>query len=165
MNKAILYFIIYVTGLVIQWGWTRYFSFYGLAPDIVLIMLVFIALLRGPFVGELMGFFWGLAWDAMSVHMFGARSLSLLCIGFSVGFLSRKWDEKKISSQILLTGLASLLYYLLLYGVHQVFAPIGERYWVNYIVYYQIIYNMLLAPLIFTLGLVLLSRLNLVHES
>lgn len=164
MNRAILYFIIYLAGLVVQWGWTRYFSFYGLAPDIVLIMLVFISLLRGPFVGELMGFFWGLAWDAMSVNMFGARSLSLLCVGFGVGFLSRKWDEKKISSQILLTGLASLSYYLLLGGIHQVFAPIGERFAFNYIVFYQIVYNMLLAPLIFFAGLGLLSRLNLVHE-
>jgi rod shape-determining protein MreD len=165
MNRTLLYLIVYITGLVIQWGWTRYFSFYGLAPDIVLIMLVFIALVRGPFVGQLMGFFWGLAWDAMSVQLFGARSLSLMCVGFTVGFLSRKWNEKKIFSQILLTGLASLFYYLLLAGIHQVFAPVGERFKFNYIVYYQLVYNMLLAPIIFTAGLAILGRLNLVHET
>jgi hypothetical protein len=31
-------------------------------------------------------------------------------------------------------------------------------------VYYQIVYNMLLAPVIFTAGLGLLGRMNLIHE-
>jgi rod shape-determining protein MreD len=165
MRRAFLYFLIYMAGLIIQWGWMKYFAFYGLAPDIVLIMLVFLALMRGPFVGELMGFFWGLAWDVMSIQMFGARALAMVCIGFTVGFLSHKWDEKKIFSQIIVTGLASVAYYILLFATHQVFAPIGEKFAFNYIVFYQVIYNMLLAPVVFTAGLALLGRLNLVRES
>jgi len=157
-NKILFYSILFIIGLVLQFGWSQYFSMWGLSPNIVLIFVVFSALTDGPLVGQWMGFFWGISWDAMSVSMFGSRAFTLTVIGYLAGMLSRKLDEGKASSQGLTVFIASLFYTLLLWAVFGVFGPDQIPLRPNYITVLQPFYNVLLAPLVFAIGRMLIRQ-------
>ena len=151
-NRIVFYSILFVLGLVLQFGWSQYFSLWGLAPNLILIFVVFSAHNDGPFVGQWMGFLWGLSWDSMSVSMFGSRAFTLMVIGYLAGKLSGQLDETKATSQGLIALVASVFYTLLLWAVFQVFSPDQVSMRPNYITILQPFYNVLLAPVVFSAG-------------
>jgi rod shape-determining protein MreD len=153
MRRFLFYSLTFIVGIVLQFSWARYFAPYGLAPNVILVMLIFVGLIHGSFAGELLGFAWGLSWDAMSVDLFGCHAFLFTCIGFAAGKLSRKWNESKIVTQMALTGVASLLYIAGIALVYQVFGSPGNHFQLNYITLLQIFYNMLIAPILFKINL------------
>lgn len=99
-----------------------------------------------------MGFSWGLAWDVLAVDLFGSHAFLFTCFGYLSGKLSRKWNESKVINQMALTLIATLLFWLGMYLLYQVFSPGEYKFTLNYIILLQPIYNMLVAPLIFLFG-------------
>ena len=153
MPRPLLYFITFAGGLFVQFGWAKYFAFAGLSPNVILIALVLIGLTRGSFTGQLFGFFWGLSWDVLSVGIFGSHAFLFTCLGYLSGKLSHKWNESKVSTQILLTGVASAGYWAGMAALSQVFGSLENRFAFNYIIYLQPLYNMAVAPLLFKMGI------------
>jgi rod shape-determining protein MreD len=152
MKNFILYTIVFVGGLMVQFGWVKYLSPSGLSPDFLLVCLVFIGLMRGPFEGQLLGFAWGLSWDALSTEMFGCHAFLFTCLGYFAGMLSRQWDESKVSAQMFLVLFASLFFLL---GIKMLYAIFGAGEFIynfNYITGVQLLFNVLLAPIVFWLG-------------
>lgn len=149
MNRFIVYAAIFISGLVIQFSFMQFFSIYGLAPNFILIFLVFIGLMYGPMPGQVFGFAWGLAWDIFSVELFGSHAFLLTCIGFFSGLLSKKWNESKFSAQAVLVLFASLFYFAGQYLVYQIFSPGESGFCVNYINLLQPLYNVVAAPVVF----------------
>jgi rod shape-determining protein MreD len=163
-NRMVFYPLLFILGLVLQFGWSQYLSFWGLAPNIILIFVIFAALNDGPLVGQWMGFIWGISWDAMSVSMFGSRAFTLMVIGYLAGMLSRQLDESKPSSQGLVVLAASVAYTFLLWLVFQVFSPDQMPIRPNYITILQPFYNVLLAPIIFAAGCLLTAGIRRKEE-
>ena len=54
-------------------------------PDVVLVTLVAVSLLRGPMYGSVLGFLAGLVLDTASFGTFGLTSLLLTVIGYATG--------------------------------------------------------------------------------
>ena len=54
-------------------------------PDVVLVLVVLVALLRGPIVGALAGFWAGLALDVAALQTVGLSSLLLTLAGYASG--------------------------------------------------------------------------------
>lgn len=151
-RRLVFYFIVFWIGVVAQFGWMRYCAPFGLAPNLLMVLLIFIGLMRGPFPGQLMGFLWGISWDIMSVDLFGSHALLFTCIGYLSGFLSHKWNESKIVSQVIITGIASIFFWAGMAGITQVFGSSEPIARLNYIAVLQPLYNMLIAPLVFMAG-------------
>jgi rod shape-determining protein MreD len=152
MRKFVVYFIIYITGLMVQFAWAKYLSPYGLAPNFLLVCLISVGLLRGPLESEFLGFAWGISWDALSTEMFGCHAFLFTCLGYFSGMLSRKWNESKISAQILLTLFASLFFMLGMKAVYMVFGGGEFVYSFNYVNGTQPLYNIIIAPVVFWAG-------------
>lgn len=154
MRRFLFYSLTFIIGIVLQFSWAKYFAPYGLAPNVILVMLIFVGLIHGSFAGELLGFAWGLSWDALSVDLFGSHAFLFTCIGYAAGKLSRKWNESKIITQMVLTGVASFLFIVGMALVYQVFGPSGNQFRLNYVTVLQVLYNMLIAPFLFKINLV-----------
>ena len=152
MRKFIIYFFVYAVGIMVQFGWAKYLSPYGVCPNFLLVCLIFVGLMRGPLEGELLGFAWGLSWDAMSIEMFGSHAFVFTLLGYLSGLLSRKWDESKVSAQMLLAGGASVFFMIGMKTVFSIFGANEHFYNFNYITSLQPFYNMLIAPAIFWVG-------------
>jgi rod shape-determining protein MreD len=116
-------------------------------------MLIFVGLIHGSLAGELLGFLWGVSWDALSVDLFGSHAFIFTCIGFAAGKLNRKWNESKIVTQMALTGVASLAYFGGMALVYQVFGASENQFRLNYMTVLQILYNMIIAPFLFKINL------------
>lgn len=78
-------------------------SIFGSKPDLPLALVVAIALLRGPFYGEVVGFVSGMFYDLLSNGpLLGVQAFSRVLIGYGVGFI--RW---RLYSDNFITQLAS----------------------------------------------------------
>lgn len=86
-------------------------------PDLVLILVVFIAIREGQFIGIFGGFTAGLIMDIISLDVIGTNSLAKLTAAFIAGFFYKEGKHKLIlsSATFLLIVLLSSFVHNLLY--------------------------------------------------
>ena len=84
--------VLFILALAAHWLWSAYFSFLGLAPQILLVLTVIAAARQGSITGMCLGFAWGLFLDVFQPHLFGANALVLTLIGYAVGAVRRQID-------------------------------------------------------------------------
>jgi len=152
MQRIIFYGIIFFTGIILQFGWIQFLSLGGLVPNVIIILLMLVGLMRGPVPAQTLGFLWGLAWDSLSLDLFGTHALLFTILGYLSGQLSHKWNEAKVINQMVLTLFANSFFWVGTFVVYQVFAPGEFKFKVNYIMVVQPLYTMLVAPLLFKVG-------------
>ena len=81
----------------------------GGRPDLVVIVVVSIALLRGPRAGAVAGFAAGFLVDALGLGVIGATSLTLTTVGYLVGVFGERLRETAAIRPLLAIGLASIV--------------------------------------------------------
>ncbi|OAT85612.1 rod shape-determining protein MreD [Desulfotomaculum copahuensis] len=92
----------------------------GVMPDLVLMLVVFVAFLSGKTEGAFWGFVAGLIKDAAAGSYFGLNALSLMTAGYLVGLAERRLYKDSIPVAMFVTWLAAVVsqlahYLLLLY--------------------------------------------------
>lgn len=112
LEAAVLFF----GGLVGHWLFSTQLSFWGLSPHILFALTLGAASAAGPVQGMCLGFFWGLALDALSGHVFGANALGFTLTAYGVGMLRRQMDTASPPSQAVLAA-ALVPLYALYYGL------------------------------------------------
>lgn len=141
---------LFLGGLLLEWFWSTYLSFFGLAPCIMLILTVAVASREGPVAGQVYGFLWGLSLDVLSVHVFGAGALALTLTGYLVGMLRRQMDVSSPLSQCMVVGTVSLAFHLFVGIMGLIFER--QFLWVGAKVFFlATLYNCLLAPVLFAM--------------
>jgi rod shape-determining protein MreD len=101
---------------------------YGAAPDLLLVMLVAVSLLRGSVAGALGGFFSGLIVDTASLGALGLTSLVLTLSGFWIGRYGETTGRDRGHAPYLSIAVVTVLYAVGLLVVHFVLgesAPAG----------------------------------------
>lgn len=68
----------------------------GLTPDLLLILVVWIAIVEGQFKGIFAGFAIGLLFDVISADVFGINALSKTLVAFIAGFFYRDGKHNQI---------------------------------------------------------------------
>lgn len=76
-------------------------------PDLVLVTLVAIALLRGPVLGAIAGFWVGLVLDTASFGTFGLTSLLLTITGYAIGRFGEATTRTSAHPLLIAVGLAT----------------------------------------------------------
>ncbi|MFC1585653.1 rod shape-determining protein MreD [Fibrobacterota bacterium] len=85
---GLLIIILIIQSIYMHW------SFLGnIHPDLILVMLVFLAFKNGPVVGVFCGFTIGLIQDVYAVETMGVNALSKSVIGYAIGL----FDESRFS--------------------------------------------------------------------
>ncbi|MBI5623690.1 MAG: rod shape-determining protein MreD [Elusimicrobia bacterium] len=103
---------LFVLGALGHWWWTTYFSFWGVAPQLLLVLTFVVAARRGPVPAMSFGFAWGLVLDVYALHLMGAASLSLTLAGWLVGNVRRQVDVSSIAPQTVLVFVGTWAYFL-----------------------------------------------------
>lgn len=81
-------------------------------PDLVLVTLVAVSLLRGPIYGAVLGFLAGLVLDTASFGTFGLTSLLLTVIGYSTGRFGEATTRSSAHPLLIAVVLATVGYTL-----------------------------------------------------
>ncbi|AEH08986.1 MULTISPECIES: rod shape-determining protein MreD [Protofrankia] len=63
------------------------------SPDIVLVVLCFVALCQGPVTGAVVGFSVGVLADLLSTHVLGQTALVFSLVGYGVGLVGEETDR------------------------------------------------------------------------
>jgi len=101
---------------------------FGAVPDLLLVSLVALALLRGSVVGAVGGFFAGLLIDTASLGTLGLTSLVLTLAGYWIGRYGETTGRDRAHAPFLSIAVVTVLYQLGLLVVHFVLgesAPAG----------------------------------------
>ncbi len=91
---------------------------FGAVPDVLLVSLVAIALLRGSLVGALGGFFAGLIVDTASLGTLGLTSLVLTLAGYWIGRYGETTGRDRAHAPFLSVAVVTVLYQVGLLVVH-----------------------------------------------
>lgn len=122
--------LVLVAGLFVQWAWSTYGSVWDLAPQILLILAIALAAREGPIVSLTFAFVWGVFFDVLRVHLFGAQALLFTCVAYAVGLVRRQIDVSSLLPQAMLLAAISFLYYPALALAGLIFE--GHGYWVGW---------------------------------
>ena len=97
--------------LLLQASWIDIFAIYGIAPDIVIIILVFVAFTRGQIEATALGFISGLLIDIYDPGTrLGVNALGNSLIGFFAGYGRVGIAAETLRAQAAILFLATLLH-------------------------------------------------------
>jgi len=148
MKKPTIYVALFLTLVILTGSFVRYLgNFLGAVPEFFLMFLVATALFEGPYFGIIAGFITGLAVDFVSVFIPGSNCLIYTTIGYIAGSMRGKFYASSAGNQLILVVVASFL-------TKAALALFGETFGTRYAVSVKwvmitIIYDMVLAPLVF----------------
>lgn len=83
---------LFIVAMFVQWWWNTHFAYWGAAPQFLLVLTILIAARRGPVLGMIAGFGWGLYLDVARAELFGASALILALAAYFVGVARRQVD-------------------------------------------------------------------------
>ena len=132
----------------------------GVTPDLLLILLVFLALRRGSMSGQIAGFAGGLLEDLVSLAPLGFHALVRTLVGFSSGMLHGLIRTSAVAVPVLIFG-ASVIKGLasaflgLVFDIQPDLHLLEGRFWI------EAAYSAVLAPFLFAL----LGRVRLLRPS
>ncbi|MDD2401346.1 MAG: rod shape-determining protein MreD [Clostridia bacterium] len=98
-----------VGGLILQSTILSHLTIAGVKPDILLIIVVFNSLFKGPFKGSLFGFFLGLVEDIFLGKYIGMNALAKGIISFIWGWLTEGAFRENLLVPVVSLFLASIL--------------------------------------------------------
>ncbi|RPI65731.1 MAG: rod shape-determining protein MreD [Ignavibacteriae bacterium] len=94
----------------------RFIAVTSVTPDLLLILVVWIALIEGQFTGMLAGFLCGILFDVVSADVIGTNALAKTIAGFTAGYFFRDGFGAAIIGSyrfLLIVALAGFIHNLL----------------------------------------------------
>tara|TARA_B100000029_G_scaffold506802_1_gene590222 strand:- start:791 stop:1273 length:483 start_codon:yes stop_codon:yes gene_type:complete len=107
--------LLLILAFILQTTWIHAFEIIGLRPDLVVLVLIYIALRSGSFEATLLGFAIGLIQDIDMPHNLGLNALVNAIVGFAVGWVRLHITAETFLVQIALIFGAVLLHDLIYY--------------------------------------------------
>jgi len=146
--RGVLYYIL--TLWIFLWVQVVSNHFLGGTPfsvQWILLVVLHFGLARGPWVGESLGFLWGLFVDASSWGLLGLHAVLYALAGYAAGMFRRQLDISKLWTQTIFTWMVSVVYFAL-YLVMTRFLSSGEEPF-QWGVFTVPLVNALVAPFVF----------------
>lgn len=108
--KIFVYSVFLILLLLLQSTLLKYVSIYNIKPNLLVIFVVCVALLRGNVEGAAVGFFAGLLLDMTFGRFLGFYTLLGMYLGIAVGSVNRRLYRENYLVVIFFTFAATVLY-------------------------------------------------------
>lgn len=115
MKRVIILGILIIVCYVLQVSVFSFFKMAGIIPNIMLILVVSFAIMRGQTEGMLIGFFCGLLIDVFAGEAIGLYALLYLFIGYINGYFHLLFFANNILLPLVLILNNSIIYNLIIY--------------------------------------------------
>jgi rod shape-determining protein MreD len=112
----IRYALLLILAFVLQTTWVEFLVLSSLKPDLVLLVLIFLALREGPMAAMALGFFIGLLQDVYAPTDLGLNALLKCTVGFAVGYGRTRVVGDNIQVQVAFICIAVLVHDLFYYA-------------------------------------------------
>lgn len=111
MKSRILFYTSFILlFLLLQSTLLQYIRIYNVIPNLLIVFVINVALVRGNVEGGTVGFFAGLALDMMFGKLLGFYALLGMYLGIAVGSVNRRLFRDNLLVVVFFTFIASALY-------------------------------------------------------
>ncbi|PIE34819.1 rod shape-determining protein MreD [candidate division KSB3 bacterium] len=131
--------IIFLVAFIVQ---TSMLGFLNYKPDLILVIVVYLGLVKGSDVGSLGGFCSGLVLDSYSGMHFGVNALSKTVLGFVSGIIGKRLYTQSLFAHMLCVVIATILNMGIIFSLQG-----GDSRW-RALILYEILENVACCPLI-----------------
>lgn len=146
----VLVLVLSVAAFVLQTTFLQYISLADVAPNLLLVIVVSLAYIKGSNAGMAAGFLCGLLPDLMYGDLIGINSLICLVIGYLAGLVHKIYDPEDVTFPILITAAADFIYGLLYYVFHFLFRNrLDFMYYMRRIIFPEMVYTVVLSALVY----------------
>lgn len=149
MSKLTMFGLV-IGSIILKITLFRLIKIGGWKPDILLIIIVFLAFYNGSYTGAIFGFIGGLTEDIFGSGFLGLYATSKSLIGFVFGLAGKQIYKAQIYPYILGTLIATLIQEFFVFFWHKIFQPYTSFFINSFkqIILPLVIYNSLLSPLV-----------------
>lgn len=117
-TKALIYALCISIIVLLQSTVFNYIEVFGIKPNLVIVFIVAVSLLRGSGEGMTVGFFAGLSQDLLFGRTIGLYALLGLYLGLGIGSLNRRLYRENYVVVIFFTFVSTVVYELVVYLSH-----------------------------------------------
>ncbi|MDR1663162.1 MAG: rod shape-determining protein MreD [Endomicrobium sp.] len=151
MKKFITYFLLYVIFCTLQFFLGKNLNIYGVFPNFILILIVYLGLTRGVVSAEIAGFLFGLTWDVFSTDIFGMRAVIFTITGYLTGIMNKHFNKNSLFTKIVIILSANLFYrfgFSFIYWVLPV-SENGSSFFITVQIVFKVLITILITPVVF----------------
>ncbi len=152
MKRKIVLAVLMFLCFVLQTTLFRQFAIASIVPNLLLILTVSFAFMRGKKEGIWVGFFCGLFMDLSMGELIGVNAMIYMCIGYVNGFCCHIFFDDDIRMPIFFVTLSDLAYgiatYLILFLLR---GRLDFLYYLRRIIIPEVLYTLIITILIYRL--------------
>lgn len=111
--RAVIYILLFIVSIILQSTLFHYLDIAGTKPDLLLVIIVLLAILRGEKSGALIGFVYGFLEDLIIGNYFGMQALIKMTTGFIVGKLHGKIFQDNLATPLIAAAVGTVTHDLL----------------------------------------------------
>lgn len=150
MRRIIIAVLLIILNIVLQGSLRMYVSINNIAPNLLLITTVSIALLRGKYVGGACGFVIGILQDIFYGSVLGFYGLIYMYLGFFAGYLYRTIYKESVLIPTLVISICDLVFGLYVYiFTFLLRGKLNMGYYIKNIIIPEVVYTALIAVLVY----------------
>jgi rod shape-determining protein MreD len=151
MIKRIIWTIVFgLIAAILQSTLLSHFTLYRAVPDLALGIVVYSASINGMMIGQLSGFFYGIALDFISAAPIGLNALSRTLLGALAGLMKGNLILDVFLLPMILCALATLFKALMFFLLHMLFGESIPSYHLTApLLWAEMALNTFTAPFLF----------------
>ena len=149
---------IFITGIVLiftiicQSTLVQFIEILNTKPNLIIMLIIYFALLRGNIEGGIVGFFGGLLLDISMGKAIGINSLIGMYIGIAVGSFNKRFYKESYLVALLFTFVFTILYELIFYFLNYfLWGDTRIIYAFNHFILPETVYNCILTIPVYAL--------------
>lgn len=152
MKRAIIYFLEIIICFVLQSSLYQFVSLARVMPNLLLILVVSNAYMRGRMTGMVLGFFSGLLIDILFGNVIGLYAMLMLLIGYLVGFAHKIYSRDDFTLPLIFIALADLAYQISYYVLEFLLrGKLDFMYYFRILILPEVIYTLAVATIVYKL--------------
>ena len=108
--------LLMILALLVQTSWAHTLEIFGVRPDFVLLLVVYVGIVSGQVEATLLGFVSGFLLDVYNPAFMGVNALANAVVGFAVGYSREGIVAEELRVQGLVVFVAGLIQNLIFFG-------------------------------------------------
>lgn len=150
--RIIVYLLEIILCYIIQSAMFPYISLFGVMPNLLLILVVSTAYMKGRTTGLLIGFFSGLLVDLVFGNVIGLYALIYMLIGYIIGFVHPFYSNDDFTLPLLFVAAGNFIYGFCFYVFEFLLrGRLNFFYYLRRFILPEIIYTVAVSVLIYKL--------------
>jgi rod shape-determining protein MreD len=164
VKRLIVYILEILICFILQSSMFHYIQLADVMPNILLILVVSYAYMRGKTTGLLLGLFSGLLVDLMFGNLIGIYGLLYLLIGYLAGFTNKIYSSDDFTLPVVFIAISDLIYGFFYYVLEFLLrGRLNFLYYLRRIILPEIIYTVAVSIFLYKLLHMINNRLD--HKS